>query len=83
MHKIVFYGLSTCGWCRKTKRFLDASGVDYELIYVDKLSGSERKQVMDAVGSWNPRKTFPTIVVDDKTVIIGYQEGRMKEVLGI
>ena len=83
MRTTVFYGLSTCGWCRKTKRFLDANGVDYELVYVDHLSGAERKEVMGKVARWNPRQTFPTIVVDDTTVIIGYQEGRMREVFGI
>jgi glutaredoxin len=32
MHHVTFYGLSTCGWCKRTKRFLDANGVEYKLI---------------------------------------------------
>jgi glutaredoxin len=83
MKKVVFYGLSTCGWCRKTKRFLDANGVDYELIYVDHLAGAEREQILSEVGRWNPRRSFPTIVIDDTTVVIGFQEAQLRQVLGL
>jgi glutaredoxin len=83
VHKIVFYGLSTCGWCRKTKRFLDAAGVEYELIYVDLLTGAERQRVMAEIGRWNPRQSFPTVVVDDTTAVVGFREGRLREVLDL
>jgi glutaredoxin-related protein len=36
---IKLYALSTCIWCRKTKEFLDKSGVEYEYVYVDELEG--------------------------------------------
>ena len=83
MHKVQFYGLSTCGWCRKTKQFLDTNEVEYELVYVDHLTGAERQQVMGEVARHNPRQSFPTIVVDDTTVIIGFQEARLREVLDL
>ena len=81
--EVIFYGLSTCGWCRKTKQFLDSNQVEYELIYVDHLSGDERQKVMSEVARHNPRRSFPTIVVDDTTVIIGFQEARLREVLDL
>ena len=34
-HKVTLYALSTCGWCKKTKKFLDELGVEYEYVYVD------------------------------------------------
>jgi len=81
--RVLFYGLSTCGWCRKTKQFLDSNKVEYELIYVDHLTGDERQKVMSEVGRHNPRRSFPTIVVNDTTVIIGFQEARLREVLDL
>ena len=81
--RVIFYGLSTCGWCRKTKQFLDSNKVEYELIYVDHLTGDERQKVMSEVARHNPRRSFPTIVVDDTTVIIGFQEARLREVLDL
>ena len=47
----MLYALSTCGWCKKTKRFLDDNDVEYELTYVDLLKGEEKEQ-------WDWRKDF-------------------------
>ena len=43
--KITLYALSTCGWCQKTKNFLDELGVKYSYVYVDLLEGKERESV--------------------------------------
>ncbi len=75
------YALSTCGWCKKTKKFLDDNYVEYEYEYVDLLTGTERERVMAEVDRWNPRRSFPTIVIDDSQVIIGYNEDRLREAL--
>ena len=83
MKKVKFYALSTCGWCKKTKRFLDAHNVNYEIDYVDLLSGAERARVMAEMERWNPRRTFPTVVVDDNEVVVGFKEDRLREVLGL
>ena len=85
MKKVKLYALSTCGWCRKTKRFLDANNVDYEYEYVDMLSGNEKTRALAEVEQWNPRRSFPTVVVhnDDTKVVIGFREDRLREVLGL
>ena len=83
MKKVRFFALSTCGWCKKTKRFLDAHNVDYEIDYVDLLSRAEKTRVMAEMERWNPRRTFPTVVVDDSEVVIGFKEDRLREVLGL
>ena len=83
MKRVRFFALSTCGWCKKTKRFLDAHNVDYEIDYVDLLSGAERARVMAEMERWNPRRTFPTVVVDDSEVVVGFKEDRLREVLGL
>ena len=83
MKKVRFFALSTCGWCKKTKRFLDAHNVNYEIDYVDLLSGAERARVMAEMERWNPRRTFPTVVVDDREVVVGFKEDRLREVLGL
>jgi len=83
LKKVKLYALSTCGWCKKTRRFLDDHRVDYECEYVDLVSGAEKARVMAEVDRWNPRRTFPTVVVDDKEVVVGFQEDRLREVLGL
>jgi len=83
LKKVRFFALSTCGWCKKTKRFLDAHNVNYEIDYVDLLSGDEKARIMAEMERWNPRRTFPTVVVDDNEVVVGFKEDRLREVLGL
>jgi glutaredoxin-like protein NrdH len=80
--KIILYALSTCVWCKKTKKLLTELGVDFHYVYVDLLEGNEMEKVLDEMKIHNPLCSFPTLVMDDKTCIIGYNEGRTREVLG-
>ena len=76
---IVLYALSTCPWCRKTKKLLEDMGVDYYFADVDLMSGAERDEAMQVVQKWNPSSSFPTLVIDDSRCIIGFQENKIKE----
>ena len=81
--KIMLYALSTCGWCRKTKELLDELGVEYSYIYVDHLVGKEKEKTMDEVEKWNPRCSFPTLIINDNNCIVGFKEDEIKEVLEV
>jgi glutaredoxin-like protein NrdH len=83
LKKVKLFALSTCGWCRKTKRFLDAHGVEYEFEDVDLLSGDAKARCMQELARWNPRRNFPTLVIDDEAVVVGYDEHRLREALGL
>lgn len=80
--KIMLYALSTCGWCKKTKELLDELGAEYDFIYVDLLEGDDKDNAMNEVGKWNPRYSFPTIIVNNKKVITGFKEDEIREALG-
>ena len=83
MEKIVkLYTLSTCSHCRATKEFLNDCAVKYDFEDVDLLEGDERKAILEDVRKWNPKCSFPTIVIGDK-VIAGFKENEIKEALGI
>jgi glutaredoxin-like protein NrdH len=82
--KVVLYALSTCGWCRRTKKLLDDNAIVYEVHDVDTLVGEERRRINAEASRWNPRASFPTIVIDDgATVIVGFDEARIREALGL
>ncbi len=81
--KILLYSLSTCGWCKKTKEFLNSLGVEYSYIFVDLLEDQEKDDTMEIVKKWNPRCSFPTTIVNDEKCIVGYKEDEIKEVLGL
>jgi glutaredoxin len=71
--KIILYALSTCPWCKKTKRLLERLGVAYDYVDVDQLEGDERDVIDEEVRKWNRSGSFPTIVIGNKTVIRGYR----------
>ena len=80
---VKLYALSTCGWCRKAKNLLDDNDVEYDLVYVDQLSKEEKEEVLVEVRKWNPKCSFPTVVVDDKDSVAGFKEARLRELLGL
>ncbi len=80
---VKLYALSTCGWCRKTRELLDTNGVEYDLVYVDLLDGDEKEAVLAEVRKWNPRTSFPTVVVNESESVTGFKEERLRELLGI
>jgi glutaredoxin-like protein NrdH len=76
------FSLSTCSHCRATKKFLGDCTVKYEFVDVDLLEGDERKAVLEDVKKFNPKCSFPTIIIGE-TVIVGYKENEIKEALGL
>jgi glutaredoxin-like protein NrdH len=80
---VKLYALSTCGWCKKTKELLDTNGVEYDLVYVDLLDGDEKETTLAEVRKWNPRASFPTVVVNASESVAGFKEERLRELLGI
>ncbi|MGB5925865.1 MAG: glutaredoxin family protein [Dehalococcoidia bacterium] len=78
---IMLYALSTCGWCRKTKKLLDDLGVEYNYEYVDQLHGDEKEEAIRGVTAWNPSCSFPTLALDNRKCIIGYKEDEIREAL--
>jgi len=77
--EIVLYGLSTCGWCGKTKNFLKRVGIGFHYIDVDTLKIEDKKDVMVHVKKHNPRCSFPTLIVNDSKCIVGYDEKKILE----
>jgi glutaredoxin-like protein NrdH len=71
---ILMFTLSTCGWCMKTKKFLKDIGVEYRYIDVDLLEDEDVHEVEKEFGKWNPKMSFPTIVIGGKNCVIGFQE---------
>lgn len=82
-HHVLFYGLSTCIWCKRTRQFLESNSVAFDFVYVDLLSGAEREAAVEQVRRWNPSVSFPTLVIDGKRCIIGYRPEEIQEALGL
>ena len=51
------------------------------LLYVDEFNGRDRSDLMDKVRSYNPRGSFPTIVLPGGKVVVGFREQLLREAL--
>jgi len=80
---VMLYALSTCIWCKKTRALLDRLGVDYHFTYLDLVEGREQEEAMAELERWNPQGSFPTIVIDGTRAVLGFDEARIRQALGL
>lgn len=82
VHDVKIFTVSTCGWCKKTKRLLESLEVEYTFFDIDQLPADQKENIMQEMRRYNPRCSTPTMVIDGgKDVIVGFQEDRIREVL--
>ena len=77
---ITFYGLSTCMWCRKTKKYLDDKNIAYTHYFVNELERDEQDKIREEVKKLNPNVTYPTVKIGDR-VVVGYHPDQLEEAL--
>jgi glutaredoxin-like protein NrdH len=81
--QLVLYTLSTCIWCKKTKELLHNMDIGYDYVDVDMLVQEEKDKAMEEIKRFNPRCSFPSLVVDGNDCIVGYDEQKIKGVVGL
>ena len=81
--KIMIYALSTCIWCRKTKQLLKDKKVAFDYCDVDLEEGADKETAQRNIKKWNPSVSFPTLVINNKEAVLGYQPEEIKEKLGL
>jgi glutaredoxin len=81
MAKVTMYTLSTCPWCRKTKKFFTEHNIPFEFTDYDLADEATQDKIMaelDAAGA----NGFPFVRIGDK-VVVGYQPNVYSELMGI
>lgn len=82
-HRVLMYALSTCVWCKRAKRFLQENEIEYEYVDVDLHGKEEQGEIRSDILERGGRLDYPTIIVDDKILITGFKEDKMREALKI
>jgi glutaredoxin-like protein NrdH len=82
-HKVMMYAISTCAWCKMTKKFLKDNEVEYEYVDVDLASDDDHEAIRQKIMSKGAEPSYPTLIVDEKTVITGFRKDLIKEALEI
>ena len=76
---MVLYALSTCIWCKKTKKLLDDLKIEYHYTFVDLLEGEANAYAKNEIRKWNPQCSFPTLVINEEKCITGFDEKKIRE----
>ena len=76
--KVVIYSAPYCTFCLITKNFFKAHEIKYEDINVQ-----EDEQAAKYIYDLTQQTTIPVIIIDDKEVIVGFDEEKLKKALGI
>jgi len=50
---------------------------------MDKLHGEEKEEALKEVERWNPKCSFPTMVINREKCIVGHREEEVREALGL
>ena len=79
---VLLFALSTCGWCKKVRMLLEDLEVEYDYIYVDLTSGDNRTEAVNALKKFNDAVSFPTLIINNKDVIIGFEQENIESKLG-
>ena len=82
-HKILVYALSTCGWCKRAKQFLKDNKIEYEYIDVDLCNLDDKQKIFKEIQSRGGILAYPTLIIDNKTLLTGAPQDKLREVLGI
>lgn len=82
-HHVLLYALSTCAWCKRTKQFLKNNNIEYEYVDIDLCSEEDKEKIRQDIIRHGGNLSYPTIIVDDKKFVTGYDEAGIKEALEI
>jgi glutaredoxin len=82
-HKVFVYALSTCAWCKLTKKFLKENEIEYEYVDVDLCEDEDKEKIKKDILEKGGDLSYPTIIVDGKILITGFREDKLKETLEI
>ena len=79
---IRLYALSTCPYCRMTKRYLDDHAITYAHTEVDMLEGDEKQAAIDNVKELSGGTSFPVLLADSE-VVVGFNKSKIAKVIGL
>ena len=78
--KVKVYALSTCPYCKRTKKFLDEHKIPYDCTDVDMLDDDKQDTVLEEIERISGRRSFPVVVIGSE-VIVGHDEDRLRRAL--
>ncbi len=80
-HKVLIYALSTCVWCKMTKQYLKDNNIAFEYVDVDLCTEEDKAKIRQDITAKGGSLSYPTTIIDDKTVVTGFRKDLLKKEL--
>ena len=80
-HQVFVYALSTCVWCKMTKQYLKDNNIQYEYVDVDLAAEEDKQKIRETITAKGGTLSYPTTIIDDKTVVTGFRKDLLKKEL--
>jgi glutaredoxin len=74
------YTLSTCPWCRKTKKWFKDRGIPFEYVDYDLAPEVEQEKIAEEMLKYTGHISFPFVNIDGD-VVIGYNPEKYEEIV--
>lgn len=74
------YALTTCPYCKRTKRFLEDHKIAYDCTDVDLLDDAEQDKVLEMIEKRTGKRSFPVVFIGEK-FIVGHDEDKLRKAL--
>ena len=74
--KAVIYSTPTWPWCKRAKEYLSQKGIAYEEHDVAKDRAAAKEMIEKS-----KQMSVPVIIIDDKDIVVGFNQTRLDELL--
>lgn len=81
MKEVKMYALSTCLWCKRTKKFFEDRKIPFECVEYDKVDEAEQERIMAKIREKGGRGSFPYVCIGSDAVQ-GYLPEEFERLLG-
>ncbi|MCD1293553.1 NrdH-redoxin [Methanocella sp. CWC-04] len=82
MKKVFMYTLSTCPWCRKTKKFFSEHSIPFDFVDYDLAGEDEQERLDREMSELSSDANFPLVKINGD-VVVGYDPEKYEELLGL
>ncbi len=81
MKKVTIYALSTCLWCKKTKKYFEEKKIPFEAVDYDKQDEDRQEKMMQEMRGAGCTGSFPFVNIGG-TCVQGYDPEEFERLLG-
>jgi len=80
--KVFMYTLSTCPWCRKTKKYFTDHNIPFQYIDYDLQSVQEQEKIEQEMNKRSGPLSFPWVLIGDE-LVVGWNPAKYDELMGL